>query len=1173
VFVHTSHGRGRIVDEQSVRGRKSFLVEGSGFKVWLDEKDLRIANEVNHDNSTHLPYDPTPQHPTDMFSSESTIQPTYEIDADERLHDADSLSFDEVTNRSYPAPSADNFARHAAGGHASGEEFAPPSGYRGKHRPLPAPDQYGAWDSQDWLDANPAPRFPDPRDQSAYEQHLNRVHGFGRELGDRNLHPFDPMYSEAQYPELGQRGTIPVADILNRMGAFDRHAAGMQDFADAAEEAVDAAEDKPSPKAKPSWAHPIQRAKQDAENLIDDFAGDQNKKQVGGYWPGRPDGQTVTSSLYERPAGLSDKYIRVEAHVDHYSDPVQQFRDDPVGFIQKRAYAHQGSADIRLAEYVDLVDSDHGIRTAAWKDVRAKALRLRREGKVHVKDISPTRIYAYVDGDTDTYETMVVKSSANQSIDSWTCNCGWGSTVGQRKVSYVGRLCSHGYAAFLEMESQQMKANNKRRKSASIVEDFKQWADNENSGKVDQNAIDNFIYFLNSQEDGDRTVVSEEDAEKLYDALDGMKANGKVRNYDVGYDQQPDSHYKEADVLHLRPTSLTPDYTHIEDGDDGQFWTDVTKDERKTTGPDNMVKKSSRLTGRELHYASDDELFDAVKDWAGASSKLEKLRNLSAEEPDYGNRRNQNYEIREVVDELHDRGIDASQFVASLRFAEDASADAAAEDDDEKKKAQPASTQNQPDMSGTSSDTGQPGGSSSITKPEAGQNSSGAAPVPSASAPSTPTTPSTGGTGDLSGQSSDPSSVGFGGYRNQNGNQDQGSSSFDPASMMGMGGGSGGGGIGVEDVMNFLPEVFSTVGQIGQGIGNGISGIVNGLSGLGGLLHRSSNEHIATPIGGFPNVQLTNQESFQGSGPNPKYWMGSSECYVDDHERDRFVDLTDLDDDPIIKYTGEKPKQGPKRTSRSRHPFDRYAADEDEVRNDLLQAEGEEIESLGLYSQFLDDAEEAGDDQAADVIDEALSDEKDHARNFGELIKHFSSENANPETSTLTSGSGMNDSGVSTGFEQVFKAGANGNAWDGHRVRDFRRYVSQHGRGRPDHLVLQEYLAKPHRSLDQGGIQHLQNYTSDAEQHQASLNTDDRSDIVAQFHRMGGIEAINNSGGSGGGSYSDSSIAERAQGFLRTAGRNYSLAEQRELEEEAHPKGARNLSDLDLRGTHYEDAL
>ena len=887
------------------------------------------------------------------------------------------------------------------------------------------------------------------------------------------------------------------------------------------------------------------------------------------------------------------------------------------------------ATDIRLAEYIDLVEHDPGIRTAAWKDVRTKALRLRREGRVHVKDIAPDRIYAAVQGDSDVYETMILKAAGNQSISDWHCSCPWGRWAFKRQMSYVGRLCSHGYASYLEMESQQMKANNKkRRKSASIVEDFKQWADNENSGKIDQNAIDNFIYFLNSQTDGDRTVVSEEDAEKLYDALDDMKAGGKVRNYDVGYEQQPEAVYKEADVLQLRPSTLTPDSTFIEDGDDGQFWADVTKDERKTTGPDNMVKKSAgyfgdahgcegdcheegddidyrekketkpglpgllrmlfdphtasrRLTGRELHYASDEELGHAIKDWAGASSDLEKLRTLSGEEPDFQNKREQNDQIREVINELHDRGIDASQFVASLRFAADAEEDA---DDDEKKNGLPASQQGQPSMDGKANQTGQPGGSSSITKPDASQGGSGAG---------TPTG------GALSNQTNNPAAVGFNaspaadqpGGSNQHYPQSGSGVGMDPANVMsGLGQAAGGLVNVVPDLIGSIPEIANSIGQFGAGIGSGIGSVVNGLSGLSGLLH-ANNQHVATPIGGFPNVQLTNQESFQGSGPNPKYWMGSSECYVDDHERDRFVDVTDLDDDPLIKFTKGKPGQGPKKASR--RPFDRYAYDE-ELRDHLLQAEGEEISTIGEYSGFLNDAQEQGDSHASAALSEAIQDEKDHVRNLNDALKH-GSENANPDGATLTSGSGINDSDV-INFDQPFKSGAaNPQAWDGHRVRDFRRFVKQQG-GQPNHQMLQQYLdSKQHRNLDQGGKQHLQDYTAYAEQHEASRRyamddlavadvpgasadlipndgfSDDGSDIVAAFHRMGGIEAINNSGGSGGGSYSDASIAERAQGFLRTAGRMYSLAEQRELEEESHPKGARNLGELDLRNTHYED--
>ena len=79
-------------------------------------------------------------------------------------------------------------------------------------------------------------------------------------------------------------------------------------------------------------------------------------------------------------------------------------------------------------------------------------------------------------------------------------------------------------------------------------------------------------------------------------------------------------------------------------------------------------------------------------------------------------------------------------------------------------------------------------------------------------------------------------------------------------------------------------------------------------------------------------------------------------------------------------------------------------------------------------------------------------------------------------------------------------------------------------------------------------------------------STDDDSDIVRTFqaHMGGGFDAP-----TGGGRFDD--ISGAAAGFLRTAGRNYSMAEQSELIREGDKGGARNLDSLDLSGTHYED--
>lgn len=88
---------------------------------------------------------------------------------------------------------------------------------------------------------------------------------------------------------------------------------------------------------------------------------------------------------------------------------------------------------------------------------------------------------------------------------------------------------------------------------------------------------------------------------------------------------------------------------------------------------------------------------------------------------------------------------------------------------------------------------------------------------------------------------------------------------------------------------------------------------------------------------------------------------------------------------------------------------------------------------------------------------------------------------------------------------------------------------------------------------------------SGGEIHMAAPEDND-DDIVAAFQRSAGAAAVMDNAPSGG----SDDIADRALAFLRTAGRKYSPAEQRELEAEHHPLGARNLPTEDeLSGTHY----
>lgn len=103
-----------------------------------------------------------------------------------------------------------------------------------------------------------------------------------------------------------------------------------------------------------------------------------------------------------------------------------------------------------------LESSDPQIREAAWKDVRAKATRLRRSGQVMTRAANPDVIAAQVTGDHGTYEVMVFRSNyftGSSAVDSWSCECPWGKWAFKREFSFVGRLCSHAYASLLELQA------------------------------------------------------------------------------------------------------------------------------------------------------------------------------------------------------------------------------------------------------------------------------------------------------------------------------------------------------------------------------------------------------------------------------------------------------------------------------------------------------------------------------------------------------------------------------------------------------------------------------------------------------------------------------------------------------------------------------------------------
>jgi hypothetical protein len=98
--------------------------------------------------------------------------------------------------------------------------------------------------------------------------------------------------------------------------------------------------------------------------------------------------------------------------------------------------------------------------TAAWSDVRAKAKRIRSEGKVRITAASEGLVIGEVAGDTHTYETgLQRRPGQRQSVANWSCGCKWGAYhwgAPDDFSRFAGRMCSHALALQYEAQSQGM---------------------------------------------------------------------------------------------------------------------------------------------------------------------------------------------------------------------------------------------------------------------------------------------------------------------------------------------------------------------------------------------------------------------------------------------------------------------------------------------------------------------------------------------------------------------------------------------------------------------------------------------------------------------------------------------------------------------------------------------
>jgi len=1364
VTIHTQFGDGDIVGvERGRMGKTRYKVAGYGFEMWMDATDpaiitagedlfsyapeMEAAGYAEHtpgtpmeephfggghhggdawaihgtrreasggfgfepsghvfDNSTTLPYDWTPQYPVDGFRDEQTISPDHEIDADERTQWTDSRTGEGRDEPEGPGPNPDLFAKDAAYHDEDGFEVDPEDDPDWVREHSPRQQEWNKKRQQELnlhkdLFAKDAAHQDEPCGAcgaDAGEECRPYCTGKAAYDDERHTHHESSLFHESG-------GIVPL-DLFNP----DKVDLNSPEYEDAARlehrlrsEGPDRVQEDHFPYDPDTCDH------EDEELLGDDTTvrcNDCGNRREVEHQDHGDDPFAHHEAKWERPAGLGDRYASIPDAPDH--SEVGRFRQDPYGaIVRKGSMELDAGLDRETGEWMDLVLADRSIRTAAWKDVRQKAVRILRDGGVHVKASDSNAILASVDGDHATYEVMILNGSAypnggfsggKRAIANWKCGCEWGKWAFKRKFTFVGRLCSHGYATYLAQQSQQAKTNphHFKKRKGSVVDEFKSWAKENNDNHVDMTAADNFLTSLEEP-------ATREQAEQVFDFVQGKDSGCSPsweRDYDQdGYGNNPDDAYKKkADVLKHQPHRLTPNLYWVPELSDEQnhYFTDLG-DDRETTGPDQImasrrragllgpgadprpedldpsdyedpmpdtagnhevcdncgapappihweyeepnydergpyaqgheypvtdccngapvdhteyaplpyegesgndrqapgrdVKDARRRDRRKLaggvatgdprdymgdpddwrskqqrnNWADAVEGYEALPEWeqhkherkqwgkdARRTAKgkitehhpafawhaegiedmpkdgivhfsslkmvadedlLNRLRDLSNDEPSdhFQDCRDHNDEVRNVVDELHERGFDASPLVAMKQAALWKRAD----DDDEPAAAAASSTA--PNAPGT------PGG-------QGGAYKSVAPPSGSVNTPRKPTT-------NAQGQQIIPSGPMQGTHDGNNGTAmappkpngtPSGTDSDQQRQRPQMGGGAGAANM-MSMVPTLLGEGASLIPSIGSGIGSALSGLTH-------LFHGSSDPQRFAKMyfeadGAFLTKGGPNwmDYSFAGSGPNRQEWSTTSEDYVKEHERPRHNEtwMTDCDGDVTV-YSERLPQQKKSRRVRAN--------------GDFAGSGDAGYGSLGGVS--------AGH----------LS-----AGGSGEGLGHGGFESAAEQSGGHTVGDLSNTKGASLVYEaDAFDGGERG-YFNPNNPKNLAYDKGDVGLGEvgPKRKNQEE---DDEEDGEGGGVANMGKPITELLKAVPKAASLDDSDVVRRFHASGG-------GFLDEPSHSDDGIAAAAQKMLRTAGRNYTPAEQRELEDESHPKGARNLGSLDLRGTHYED--
>jgi hypothetical protein len=98
--------------------------------------------------------------------------------------------------------------------------------------------------------------------------------------------------------------------------------------------------------------------------------------------------------------------------------------------------------------------------TAAWRDVQAKAVRIRKSGGVNITHASEGYVIANVQGDHHVYETGLQRVPGRRTaVAVYSCGCKWGAYhwgADDDMSRFAGRMCSHALALQYEAQARGM---------------------------------------------------------------------------------------------------------------------------------------------------------------------------------------------------------------------------------------------------------------------------------------------------------------------------------------------------------------------------------------------------------------------------------------------------------------------------------------------------------------------------------------------------------------------------------------------------------------------------------------------------------------------------------------------------------------------------------------------